>query len=114
MRALDSLGEDGEGKCTRPGRALVVVVYTLERGRGVCQNIGPAGAPESRALTRHQHVRPQADEGCLLGACPLPVMVRRQLQQQCHWEDGAQRVSLSYDDDDGPAALNHHIQWASV
>lgn len=38
------------------------------------------------------------------------IMVCGQLQQQCHWEDVTQRVSISHDDDNGPITVYNGLQ----
>lgn len=44
----------------------------------------------------------------------LRLMVRRQLVKQCHREDGSDGLPAPNDHDNGPAVINHGVQWTTV
>lgn len=87
----------------------------IRRSQQAAAPLGKRGQPGRETKTTHYEKRKWHSSGGVAahprGAHPVHPVVSDLQQQQCHRQDGAERVPVSHDGDHDPAVQHYAVQW---
>lgn len=107
LRALSHYHISSHRNFGNTQQPIVICVPTASRSRSarVCVLTVRRVVPRRSAIINGPH------QGGGVGGVAMPALVRRVVQQQCDWQNVAQRFPVSDDGDHDPVAEHHRLQW---